>query len=160
MMRRATIAGLLAALLGAGSAGAESEVLTAEEVRLLLSGNTLTGRYSNGQPYSEHHHPDGRVFGHNNRKPVENGCWDLRGDLACYYYREDSARGPFCWSFRRLGGDAYRATYIGRDGWEIVALLQKGNPHGHSDNGKPWTCEPLQSWRRSPGDDRARHASR
>jgi hypothetical protein len=150
----------LAAMVSAPAFAADDEnLMTASEVRELLMGNTLTGRYSNGNSYSEYHHPDGRVFGHNNRKPVENGCWEMRANLACYYYQEDKQRGPFCWSFRRVGGLGIRATFVDREGWEIVAILQKGNPHGHSDNGKPWACEPLQS-RMTPPDGRTRTAAR
>jgi hypothetical protein len=141
------------------SRAGDEDLMSADEVRALLTGNTLTGRYSNGNSYSEYHHPDGRVYGHNNRKPVEKGCWEMRANLACYYYQEDKQRGPFCWSFRRVGGVGIRATYVDREGWEIVAILQKGNPHGHSDNGKPWMCEPLQS-RMTPLDGRTRLASR
>jgi hypothetical protein len=34
---------------------------------------------------------------------------------------------------------------------EATGLLQAGNPHGHSDNGKPWSCTPLQSRNGAPG---------
>jgi hypothetical protein len=161
MRTRRRIGAAVLALLACASAAAagEEDLMSAEEVRQLLTGNTLTGRYNNGNSYSEYHHPDGRVFGHNNRKPVERGCWEMRANLACYYYQEDKQRGPFCWSFRRVGGLGIRATFVDRDGWEIVAILQKGNPHGHSDNGKPWMCEPLQS-QITPPDGRTRLASR
>jgi hypothetical protein len=139
------------------ASAADEDALSAAEVAELLTGNTLTGRYSNGNPYSEHHAPNGVVYGHNNRRPVVNGCWELRGSLACYYYAEDRQRGPFCWSFRRLAPNGYQATLVGREDVAIVAVLEKGNPHRHSDNGRPWTCEPLQSHRTTP---RERHALR
>jgi hypothetical protein len=160
MTRRAMSAMLLAGVFAGAARAADDELMSAAEVVELLSGNTLTGRYSNGNPYSEYHSPDGLVYGHNNRKPVEKGCWEMRGNLACYYYKEDRQRGPFCWSFRRVGSVGIRATFVDREGWEIVAVMQKGNPHGHSHNGKPWSCEPLQSRRTTPGDGRTRLASR
>jgi hypothetical protein len=158
---RLLISGL--ALIGAiaGPAfAAEEELLTGDEIQTLLSGNTITGLYSNGNPYSEWHAPDGRVYGHNNRRPVENGCWAMRGNTACYYYAEDKQRGPFCWTFRRLPGNGLRATMLNSQGrWEIVGVFQPGNPHGHSDNGKPWTCEPLSS-EHHPTTPAERHAHR
>jgi hypothetical protein len=161
MRRGPKLAAAALALMACASAmAADGDMLSAEEVVELLTGNTLTGQYSNGNPYSEYHAPNGVVYGHNNRRPVVNGCWDMRGNLACYYYAEDKQRGPFCWSFQRLGSAGYRATLLDKDHVQIVALLQKGNPHGHSHNGKPWACEPLQSRGPGVGDDRTRHAAR
>ncbi|MGL4241409.1 MAG: hypothetical protein ACRCTI_09900 [Beijerinckiaceae bacterium] len=159
-MRRALLAVALATAASLPAAAADDSRMTADEVRELLSGNTLTGRYNNGNPYSEFHTPEGIVYGHNNRKPVERGCWEMRGDEACYYYAEDRQRGPFCWSFRRIGVVGYQATLRDKEHIFIIAVLQKGNPHGHSHNGKPWSCEPLQSQLLTPRDGRTRYASR
>lgn len=132
--------------------------MTGAELRKTLSGNTLTGRHDDGMPYSEWHAPDGRVFGHNNRDPVVEGCWDVRANQICYYYAGGSIQGEFCWEFRRVTATGFRLKLMGRpSGMEASGVLQSGNPHGHSDNGKPWTCEPLQS--RLPGAPRQRYAS-
>jgi hypothetical protein len=153
------VAAVLAALPTPARA-ADEDVMSAAEVVELLTGNTLTGRYNNGTPYSEYHAPNGVVYGHNNRRPVVNGCWEMRGHLACYYYAEDRQRGPFCWSFRRLTSVGFQATLVDRDSVSIVAVLEKGNPRSHSDNGTPWTCEPLQSRRNTPLERHALRAAR
>jgi opacity protein-like surface antigen len=150
---------VLAACLMLPAHAADNNLLSAEEVQTLLSGNTITGRYSNGNAYSEWHAPDGRVYGQNNRRPVENGCWAMRGNTACYYYAENRERGPFCWTFRRLPNNGLRATMVGGNSWEIFGIMQPGNPHGHNDNGKPWTCEPLSSEKQVPPPTE-RHAQR
>jgi hypothetical protein len=126
------------------------------DLRRVLSGNTVTGRHDDGMPYSEWHAPDGRVMGHNNRESVDQGCWDIRGDQVCYYYAGGTIRGEFCWEFRRVTEAGFRLRSV-MTGMQASGLAQAGNPHGHSDNGKPWTCEPLQSHRSTP---RQRHASR
>jgi hypothetical protein len=121
------------------------------QLRALLSGNTVTGRHDDGMPYSEFHAPDGRVFGHNNREAVDNGCWDIRGDQVCYYYAGGTIQGEFCWEFRKVTESGFRLKLMNRPSRaEATGLLQRGNPHGHSDNGKPWVCEPLQSRNTTP----------
>jgi hypothetical protein len=112
-------------------------------LRKEISGNTVTGVHDNGMRFSEFHSPDGRVFGHNNGEPVDKGCWDVKGDAICYYYSGGSIQGTFCWDFVRAG--AGYALHLPRTGTRAVAILQPGNPHNFSDNGKPWTCEPLMS---------------
>jgi hypothetical protein len=131
------------------------------ELRRTLSGNTLTGRHDDGMPYSEWHAPDGRVFGHNNREPVVEGCWDIRGNQVCYYYAGGSNKGEFCWEFRRVTETGFRLKLMDRPSrMEASGMLQSGNPHRHTDNGKPWACEPLQSRNMTPRHGGTRHASR
>jgi hypothetical protein len=153
-LSRAAKAALLAALvaivapLPASAERVLADRLSGAELRRELSGNTVTGVHDNGMPYSEFHHPDGRVFGHNNHEPVVEGCWDIKGDEVCYYYAGGSVQGTFCWQFSRAGA-GYRLL-LARTGTNAIGLLQAGNPHNHSDNGKPWTCEPLISQNFTP----------
>jgi hypothetical protein len=151
MTRRVRFALTIAALaaFATPATAADWGDMTGAELRAALSGNTVTGRHDDGMPYSEWHAPDGRVFGHNNRDPVEEGCWDIRGDQVCYYYAEGRIKGEFCWEFRKVGDSGFRLRSVGT-GMQATGVLQRGNPHGHSDNGKPWTCEPLQSRNLSP----------
>jgi hypothetical protein len=55
-------------------------------IRALVEDVTITGRYNNGDSYSEYHAPDGRVLGHNRRRENSGSCWDIRDDTVCYYY--------------------------------------------------------------------------
>lgn len=145
-LRRVAALLALAAGMAGGIAAASDErpVLDGRELRELLSGNTVTGRHDGGMPYSEYHAPDGRVFGHNNREPVDKGCWDTRGNEVCYYYAGGTVQGEFCWTFRRVAPTGYRLE-LPRTGTLAIGLWQPGNPHGHTDNGKPWVCTPLVS---------------
>jgi len=148
---------LFLGLLCAQAQAAEPEWLPAGELRQLITDATITGRYDNGEPYSEFHAPDGRVLGHNNRVPNDEACWDIKGDAVCYYYAKGRALGEFCWRIQTLGGEGLRARLVDRTR-EIVGLRQGGNPHGHTDNGKPWTCDPVTSENRA--FDRHRYAGR
>jgi hypothetical protein len=125
--------------------------MTGPEIRSLLSGNTVTGRYADGGSFSEWHLPDGRVHGHNSRDPVDQGCWDIRGDRVCYYYAGGAIRGEFCWEYRKISETGVRLRQMSPLVPDpAIGVVQKGNPHGHSDNGKPWVCEPLQSNNATP----------
>jgi hypothetical protein len=165
---RRSIAFVIAAFLSASPVAADPASggtgwgdVSGAELRALLSGNTVTGRHDDGMPYSEWHAPDGRVFGHNNREPVDKGCWDIRGNEVCYYYAGGSIQGEFCWEFRRVTESGFRLRVSNRASFtQATGLLQRGNPHGHTDGGKPWTCEPLQSRRLTPRDGQVRHAAR
>jgi hypothetical protein len=153
MRARRSIAALLLATALGGSAAAEERWgdMTGAEIRAFLSGNTVTGRYADGSTFSEWHLPDGRVHGHNARDPVDQGCWDIRGDRVCYYYAGGAIRGEFCWEYRRIGEAGARLRQMSPLVPDpAIALVQRGNPHGHSDNGKPWVCEPLQSHNSTP----------
>jgi hypothetical protein len=163
MMRRVRFALTIAALaaFATPATAADWGDMTGAELRAALSGNTVTGRHDDGMPYSEWHAPDGRVFGHNNRESVDQGCWDIRGNQVCYYYAGGSITGEFCWEFRKVTTNGYRLKLMNRPSrTEAAGLLQMGNPHGHSDNGKPWACEPLQSRNMTPRHGAPRYAAR
>jgi hypothetical protein len=161
MIRPLSILCLLLALMTPARAADGWGDVDGEDLRKLLSGNTVTGRHDDGMPYSEWHAPDGRVFGHNNRERVDRGCWDIRGDQVCYYYAGGSITGEFCWAFRKITASGYRLKLMNRPSrTEASGVLQTGNPHGHTDNGKPWACEPLQSRNMTPRHGASRFAAR
>jgi hypothetical protein len=146
------------ALLPTSVSASDDRWVTGQALRDLITGNTITGRYDNGQPYSEYHAPDGRVLGHNNREPNQEACWDMRADRVCYYYAKGRARGEFCWQVQRIGESGIRARLIDRGSREIIGVHSAGNPHGHSDNGLPWTCDPVTSERKAPHAPALRYA--
>ena len=119
------------------------------ELRQLISDSTVTGRHDTGMPYSEWHAPDGRVLGHNNRVANDNACWDIKDNAVCYYYNGGVSKGVFCWAFSRVSETGYRLRSV-ESGITATGLWQAGNPHDHSDNGKPWSCEPLSSHNMTP----------
>ncbi len=149
-----------AALCNPAFATDDRRVLQEADLRALVSGHTITGRHDTGMPYSEWHAPTGQVYGHNNREPNEQACWDIKDDAVCYYYAGGAARGTYCWSFRKVSETGYRLR--SRDsGIEATGIWQAGNPYDFADNGKPWSCEPLSSriWTPRPGNAQ-RHAAR
>ena len=156
-MRRFLLA-LIALTMLTAMAEDDLPVIEGEALRQILSDNTVTGQHDTGMPYSEWHAPDGRVFGHNNREPNDNACWDIRGDAVCYYYAGGLIKGVFCWTFRRITEDGYRLRSEENE-TRASGIRQAGNPYGFSDNGKPWKCEPLSSQNLTPRPS-TRHARR
>jgi hypothetical protein len=155
-MRAALAFAALLALASGAAASDNRPVVPGEEMRRLLSGNTMSGRHDTGMPFSEWHSPDGRVFGHNNHEAVDRGCWDIRGDDVCYYYSGGTVRGAFCWTFRRVTENGFSLRSV-ENGLNAVGILTEGNTYNHTDNDKPWSCEPLSSERMTPRQDRPRH---
>lgn len=119
--------------------------VTGEELRNEVPGNTLTGRHASGMTYSEFHSPDGRIYGHNNRVPVRDGCWAVRNDEICYTYERGPATGVFCWRFYRAPGGY--TIHLPTTGTVGTAKLDVGNPNNYGDNGQPWSCDALLSMR-------------
>jgi hypothetical protein len=148
-MRIGSLAAVL--LLSANMPARADNFLTGEEIRALFQDKTYTGINQAGDIFSEWQLPDGRVFGHNRREPVENGCWDVKDDQMCYYYARGSTPGQFCWRIQKTGPDSVMQVMTRpAPGFRAYGRLVQGNPYEHSDNGKPWTCEPLSSQRQSP----------
>lgn len=119
--------------------------LSGEELAREITGNTLTGIHSSGMPYSEYHAPDGRIYGQNNNVSVRDGCWAVRRDEVCYSYEQGPATGIFCWRFYRTQGGY--TIFLPATGTVGTAKFEQGNPHNHSDGGKPWSCNALLSMR-------------
>lgn len=132
-------------LLGAGGAGAGAvERLTGQDIRQLFEGNTVAGRYSNGPPFSEYHHKDGRVTGHNRHVNNTDACWTTTADAVCYYYGPHETRRTYCFWVERSGTlyvlRAYRSGRING-----VATIQPGDSEKHADKAPPWHCDGLIS---------------
>ncbi len=132
-------------LLGAGGAGAGAvERLTGQDIRQLFEGNTVAGRYSNGPPFSEYHHKDGRVTGHNRHVSYTVACWTSTEDAVCYYYGPHETRRTYCFWVERSGTLYVLRTY--RSGRiNGVATIQPGDSEKHADKAPPWHCDGLIS---------------
>jgi hypothetical protein len=149
-MQRLGLALFAAAVTLAPATATDSRgMLSGDELRRMISDNTVTGRHDTGMPYSEWHAPTGQVYGHNNREPNENACWDIKDNAVCYYYAGGASRGTFCWTFQRVAETGYRLRSI-ENGVEASGIWHAGNHYDFSDNGKAWSCEPLSSQKMTP----------
>lgn len=127
---------------------AAAERLSGEEIRALFEGNTVAGRYSNGPPFSEYHHRDGRVTGHNRHVLNRDACWTTTADAVCYYYGPHETRRTFCFTVERSDRLYLLRTYRGGR-LNGVATVEQGDPQGHAGKVPAWACDGLIS--RAPG---------
>jgi len=146
---------LLLLLLGLSLSGRGAfavERLTGEQMRQLVEGNTVTGRYSSGETFSEYHHPDGRVSGYNRDRatPNRDACWTTTDDAICYYYGPIETRQTYCFTVERSG-----SLYVPRSvasGSIIGAFtVRPGDPEKHADKVPAWYCDGLISQRPGRG---------
>jgi len=142
MMRLRAIA-VLALCVSATSAFAV-EQLTGPEIRKLFEGNTVAGRYNNGLPFSEYHHPDGRATGHNRHVQNTDACWTTTDEAVCYYYGPFETRRTYCFTVERSGSLYVLKTH--RSGRiNGIATIQPGDPEKHADKAPAWHCDGLIS---------------
>ncbi len=147
----ARLVALLLWLLIPATASA-AERLSGDQIRSAFEGNTVSGRYSgNNMPFSEFHHPDGRVSGHNRGVANTDACWTTLPDAVCYYYGPQDRRRTYCFTVEmseRL--IVLRSRPSGRiNGYGTV---ETGDPHGYAQSAAQWTCDGLIS--RAPGRSR------
>ncbi|CAN7602490.1 hypothetical protein LJR090_005197 [Bosea sp. LjRoot90] len=143
-MMRASTAAILLGLCACVTSAAAVERLTGQEIRKLFEGNTVAGRYNNGLPFSEYHHPDGRATGHNRHVTNTDACWTTTDDAACYYYGPHETRRTYCFAVERSGTLYVLKTYrTGRING--IATIQSGDPEKHVDKAPSWHCDGLIS---------------
>jgi hypothetical protein len=131
---------------------AQSQRLTGPEIRALFTGNTVSGMYLYGGVFSEYHAADGRALGDNGLTLNTDACWNTDGDRVCYHYGRPPERRTYCFHVEREGNRLdLRVSETGRI--NAVGRIEKGNPDGHSDGGRSWSCDDLIS--RAPGGLRA-----
>jgi hypothetical protein len=137
---------LLALALAATPApGSETSLtLGGEQIRKAFEGNTVSGRYTNGGFFTEYHQADGKALGHNGYSANVDACWAIVGDSVCYYYGPLETRTTHCFTVTR-NDRLYVLRSVGSSRINAIATIERGNPRGHDDHGKPWVCDGLVS---------------
>ncbi|MBY0613162.1 MAG: hypothetical protein K2P80_13350 [Beijerinckiaceae bacterium] len=127
---------------------AGAETLSDEEINRLFTNNTVTGRYLDGQFFTEYHDADGHAYGENRSIPNTDACWITQPGKVCYYYGPQEKRSLFCFTAEKSGDtivltNAPPNLNAGRI--NAFAKIEPGNPRKLTDNGKPWYCDGLVS---------------
>lgn len=127
---------------------AQAETLSEEEINRLFTNNTVTGRYLDGQFFTEYHDADGHAYGENRNIPNTDACWLTQPGRVCYYYGPPEKRSLFCFTAEK-SGEAIVLTNAppNQNAGKINAFakIEPGNPRKLTDNGKPWLCDGLVS---------------
>lgn len=144
-MARSRAAALIA-LASLAMPASAAERLSGETIRQLFEGNTVSGRYNNGRPFSEFHHKDGRATGHNRHVLNRDACWTTTQEAVCYYYGPHETRRTYCFTVER-SGELYvlRTQREGRING--VATIEPGDPQRHTEKVPAWNCDGLISQR-------------
>ena len=101
-----------------GGAASAAEMLTDEQIRALVAGNTVQGAMVATGAYVEFYQADGTIKGKD-----YTGVWGIDGDKMCFQYGSDPKS---CWQVAR-DGDAVQWIKDGKvDGTGTVV---KGNPN-------------------------------
>lgn len=131
--RRRFVLALRAAalLLGAfGQASLAQEPLTGDEVRTLITGNTLQGSFMTN-PLTMVFYDDGVVRGSIGMTGSDDGTWEIEGDTYCNEWVTYFSGVRRCYQWLR-DGDGYLLknvdTYRARN---IQGRIEKGKPKGY-----------------------------
>ncbi len=139
---------LVVGYVAGNATSVSAQVMSDEEIQKLFTGNSVTGRYMDGQFFSEFHHADGHAYGHNRGVPNTDACWITQPGKVCYYYGPQERRSLFCFTVEK-NGEAIILTNtkpnnnIGKV--NAIGKIEPGNPRNLGDNSKPWDCDGLVS---------------
>ncbi|HRE22255.1 MAG TPA: hypothetical protein PKW21_14670 [Rhabdaerophilum sp.] len=131
-------------VLGASSSALRAETLNGEAIREAFTGSTVAGRYVNGNSFSEYHSKDGRALGDNGFALNVDACWNIDADRVCYHYGPYKDRRTFCFTVERFG-ETYHLKVADSGRLNAIATIDRGNPRGHGDGGRRWSCDDLLS---------------
>ena len=130
------------------AAPAQAEILSDGEINRLFTNNTVTGRYLDGQFFTEYHDADGHAYGENRGIPNIDACWITQPGKVCYYYGPQEKRTLFCFTADKSGETIVLTNAppnLNSGKINAFAKVEDGNPRHLADNGKPWTCDGLVS---------------
>lgn len=126
------------------AAPAAAEMPTGAQIRDLFTGNTVSGTYITGGPFSEYHSADGRALGDNGMTLTVDACWNTDGDRVCYHYGPAKDRRTYCFTVEKAGERLIlRVADSGR--LNATAAVEGGNPKRHGDGGRRWSCDDLMA---------------
>jgi hypothetical protein len=123
-MRALTLA-VLGIALSCGCALADDmTVMSIDEMKAVIIGNSLSGKTESGDAYVEHYMPDGKIVGRSKSSGKYEGKWSFRQDgLMCFKY----GVGAFDGGCVHLSRDGDRIGFTRVDGsQEPAATLTPG----------------------------------
>jgi hypothetical protein len=81
-------------LLSTPASAADMQLMSIEQMKAGIIGNSLAGKTDGGEDYVEHYAPDGRIIGLANSSERYEGRWSFRQDgLMCFKYGDGSFDG-------------------------------------------------------------------
>ena len=134
---------LTASLLAAGCATTQdtaqpsttpaeaSTMLTGEEIRSLISGNTVEGKVSDGYYFKGYHAPDGTVSATSEgggKTYRGTGTWQIKSDTVCVNWANKDWKSG-CGTYAKNGeSHQFKSTTFGGPSIPAAKVVE-GNPH-------------------------------
>ncbi|HEY7689047.1 MAG TPA: hypothetical protein VH835_10155 [Dongiaceae bacterium] len=122
-MRKFSLLGVALASCLLASAAGSGDKLTGDQIRSLVTGNTVQGSMEASGGYTEFYAEDGTIKGKDNTGANYQGAWSIDGDNMCFQYGDDPIA---CWQVAKEG-DQIQWVKDGKiDG---TGTLMQGNPN-------------------------------
>jgi hypothetical protein len=119
-MRKAVLLSSLGAILLLPMSAVAGEMLTGEQIRALVAGNTVQGAMEATGGFTEFYAEDGTIKGDGYA-----GVWSIEGDNMCFQYGSDPAG---CWSVAKEGDQVQWLKDGKIDG---TGTVLSGNPNNY-----------------------------
>ena len=113
---------------------AQADVLTGDELRDLVTGNTISAESSAGDGFDVYHHPNGEMRGRITKGRLmgrrDDGTWEInRAGHFCRQWSYWGGQEKECFEFVRDGDQLrYRQTTGIRSRTGVVTDIRDGNP--------------------------------
>ena len=104
--------------LGGSLPAAAADMLTAEQIRAAIAGNTVQGSMEGSGAYAEFYQADGTIKGKD-----YTGVWSVEGDAMCFQYGADPKS---CW---QVAGEGDQVQWIKDGKVEGTGTVVAGNPN-------------------------------
>lgn len=130
LARSTALAVLLALITACAHSSADEQALTGDQIRKLITGNTLQGSYV-AKPLTMVFYEDGQVRGSLGLTGSDSGTWEIEGDKYCDEWIRYFQSVHHCYIWIPQGDgyllknvDAYRA-------YPIQGRIEQGKPKGY-----------------------------
>ena len=107
------------------------EALTGDQIRSLITGNTLQGNFMTN-PLTMVFYPNGEVYGAIGLTGSDSGTWAIEGDNYCHEWFTYFNAVRRCYRWIPQGGDAYLLKNV--DAFTVRPIqgrIEKGKPKGY-----------------------------
>lgn len=116
------------------SAVMAQEAMTAEAMRAVIVGNTLSGKNEDGYEVHVYHDTDGTMEGKARKKYYDSGTWEIADDnLFCRKWDKWRKAKRDCFQMFQLGNNIYRLK-ANNQNYESLLTAREGDPEKLKQN--------------------------
>ena len=110
------------------------DAMTAEDMRTVVTGNTLSGKSEKGYEVHVYHDTDGTMEGNSRKKYYDSGTWKISDEgLYCRKWKKWRKAKLDCFQMYQIGSNIYRLKAIDQD-YESLLKMREGDPEKLKQN--------------------------